>query len=406
MDSASRHEDVRDVVGAVLAGRPAPFVPVAQVYECLGPLESYHKRLRWQAWSRRLEEAGAEALAVGHEDCLAVELEVWTKILEGPYPPPTWLGLPTMATQEEVAGAAVVRRGGELFWVTAEGRERWLPPSLAAEHEALAAGANNPYAAARWEGADLRDLEGEQPAGPLPDPRALAGSSRYALARELAARYGEGLAYYSSCPSPYWSLELGFQQRMRAMVEQPAALHRLLEQRVEAPLPHLEAERALGVQIAFVEECMASADLISPQMYSEFSFPYTKRLLDRLAAMGFATVLYFSGNLMPLLPRLAELPFTALSCEEDRKGYGIDLAQVRCALGPDRVLFGNLDASFVERAADSELLAAVERQIEVAGPRRFLVSAGSPLTPDTSLARVRFFVESTRRLAGLLPAGA
>jgi uroporphyrinogen-III decarboxylase len=99
---------------------------------------------------------------------------------------------------------------------------------------------------------------------------------------------------------------------------------------------------------------------------------------------------------MPLLPYLKELPFTALCFEENRKDYGIDLAEVRRTLGPDRVLFGNMDAMLVEQASDEEVLAEVRRQIAVAGRDNFVVSLGSPLTPGTSLDRVRLVCESTR----------
>jgi uroporphyrinogen-III decarboxylase len=102
---------------------------------------------------------------------------------------------------------------------------------------------------------------------------------------------------------------------------------------------------------------------------------------------------------MPLLEDLKQLPWTALSFEEDRKDYGIDLAEVRRVMGPDRVLYGNVDAPFIEKASDAELLREVERQIEVAGRGGgFVLSPGSPFTPDTRLARVRFFCESTQLL--------
>jgi uroporphyrinogen-III decarboxylase len=55
-----------------------------------------------------------------------------------------------------------------------------------------------------------------------------------------------------------------------------------------------------------------------------------------------------------------------------------------------------MDAWFIERASDQELLDEVKRQIDVAGPDRFILSTGSPLTPGTSLDRVKFFCESTR----------
>jgi uroporphyrinogen-III decarboxylase len=71
---------------------------------------------------------------------------------------------------------------------------------------------------------------------------------------------------------------------------------------------------------------------------------------------------------------------------------------VRRAVGPDKVLFGNLDALFVQNASDEDLLSEVKRQINVGGPRNFILSLGSPMTPGTTLERVRLVTESTRRI--------
>jgi len=186
---------------------------------------------------------------------------------------------------------------------------------------------------------------------------------------------------------------------MAALLESPDLVHQILESYLPAPSAHRLAERSLGIGIMFVEECLASADLISPDMYREFSFPYTRRLLQHYEDLGFRTVLYFSGNPMPILNHLEQLPFTAIIFEEDRKNYGIDLAEIRRVMGPDRILFGNVDAYFLEKASDHEVLAETRRQIDIAGTDgNFVLSVGSPFTPGTSLERVRLFCQSTRMI--------
>jgi uroporphyrinogen-III decarboxylase len=62
------------------------------------------------------------------------------------------------------------------------------------------------------------------------------------------------------------------------------------------------------------------------------------------------------------------------------------------------VLFGNVDAAWLERATDQEVLDEAKRQIEIAGPEKFILSVGSPFTPGTSLDRVKLFCESTRMI--------
>ena len=397
------------VLEALTGSRVLP-VPVTPVYEGLGPLESLGVTLRWEKWRALLDEAGTDALAVDYETYIGVEFESWSELLAGPYPPPTWLYLMTNDTPDQVAGCAVVSEGEDLFWVDAHGRARWMPPSLEARDAALVADRRYRFQM-KWEGADIDELlpRAGRPShslqsvpAPLPEQASsLAQSQHYEIARRLQQVHGNALAFYAGCGTPYNSIydTVPFQQLMQALVEKRDAVHALLESRMLVPNARRAAQREVGVGIMFVEECMASADVISPEMYLEFSFPYTRQLLEQLEGEGFRTVLYFSGNLMPLLGHLKELPFTALAFEEDRKGYGIDLTEVRRVLGPDRVLFGNLNALFIQEASDDELLAEVARQVDVAGKDgRFLLSPGSPLTPGTSLDRIRFLLQSTTML--------
>ena len=59
------------------------------------------------------------------------------------------------------------------------------------------------------------------------------------------------------------------------------------------------------------------------------------------------------------------------------------------------LLFGNLNPfDDIERKSDEELIEVMAKQIAI-GKRygRFVVSAGSPLTPNTSLARIQKYIE-------------
>ncbi len=247
----------------------------------------------------------------------------------------------------------------------------------------------------------------EHDPGLLPPPSAAqaeeaARSASYDLARRLAAEFPDALPFHRCINEPYisFTFKLGFQVAITALAERPDLVHRMLQRLQPQASAHLLAQRHLGMSLLHVQTCYCSADIISPTMFQEFVTPYTGSALAFYEGLGFRTVYYFAGNPMPLLPYLKELPFTALSIEEDRKAYGTDLREVRRALGPDRVLFGNLDASFVEQASDEDLLREVRHQIDMAGSQNFILSVGSPLTPATSLDRVRLLTESTRLLRG------
>jgi uroporphyrinogen-III decarboxylase len=78
--------------------------------------------------------------------------------------------------------------------------------------------------------------------------------------------------------------------------------------------------------------------------------------------------------------------------EESKKDFRIDIAEASEALGPDVCLFGNLDAiGLLEHGSDDDLRREVQRQMDVGRRRRgrFVLSIGSPVTPGTSVQRVR-----------------
>jgi hypothetical protein len=347
-------------------------------------------------------------LPVDRATYLAVETGIYTETLDRWYPRPAWLAIPASRTPDELEGCEIVRRGDDLFWHSAGGEETWLPPSRQVSAERVVRERSHRYAHLWERGHSAQETaEGEAradaPAGPEPtlaEMEAVIASGRYDVAQTLLGRYPGELPFYQYQTTPYIALlgQLGFQGMMTVFTDDPARAHRLLRGNLPRPSASRAAAFRLGARIAFVEECLSSADLISPAMYREFAFPYAEQTLEFYESRGIRTVFYFSGNLMPLLEDLRKLPFTALSFEEDRKGYGIDLAEVRRVIGPDRVLWGNVDAYFLEKASDDAVMEEVRRQVSVAGPARLALSCGSPFTPDTSLDRVRLFCESTRRL--------
>ena len=50
-----------DPLSQLLNGQPVPFVPVAPVYEHLGPLESRRMELRWRKWMDLLDQGSPPA---------------------------------------------------------------------------------------------------------------------------------------------------------------------------------------------------------------------------------------------------------------------------------------------------------------------------------------------------------
>jgi uroporphyrinogen-III decarboxylase len=149
-----------------------------------------------------------------------------------------------------------------------------------------------------------------------------------------------------------------------------------------------------GIRCLFVEECLSSSDLISEADYLKFCYPFTRDLLQFAREAGLHIVYYFCGGIRGRLEHLAALPAHALAFEESKKGFLIDLGEVRRAVGPERPLLGNLAATLLRDGAAEQITRAVAEQYREAGPL-LAMSCGSPVTLDTPPEKVDMLVEAT-----------
>ncbi|MGQ9732914.1 MAG: uroporphyrinogen decarboxylase family protein, partial [Candidatus Zipacnadales bacterium] len=213
---------------------------------------------------------------------------------------------------------------------------------------------------------------------------------------------GDEYALYCSLSAPYPAAYrmLGFSGLMVALKEAPDMVTAIAERQLTNSLAAATAAREAGLGIVFVEEWACSADLISPQDYLTFAWPFERDLCAGLERLGFSTVFYFCGPLQDRLEHLCCLAAEALAFEESKKGWTIDLQQVRSQVGEQRCLFGNLDVRKVRDLSPMALQAEVHDMIEKVGPSAFITSIGSPLTLDTPPTKVNALIQAARCYSG------
>jgi hypothetical protein len=230
------------------------------------------------------------------------------------------------------------------------------------------------------------------------ESRTALGNTR--LIEILVREQGEESFVYTGASAPSWMLYdlLGFEGMMTAPYDAPKLASEIMETSLEATLEYAQAFKDAGGHGVRVEECLVSADMISPRMYEQFVLPYEERLFTELRRMGLKTILYFCGDVMPRLPALRRLPIDALMVEESKKTFIINIDEVRAAIGLDLCLLGNIDAYGVMlKATEAKLADEVARQVRVAGAGgAFIVGLGSPLTLDTPPERVDLLIRCAR----------
>lgn len=176
---------------------------------------------------------------------------------------------------------------------------------------------------------------------------------------------------------------------MTDFYDDPAFVRDLFEFVLEMELRFARAQVEAGADLMGVGD--AAASLVGPAIYEEFVWPYEKKMVDSLHALGTRVRLHICGNTRRILAGMGRL-----GCEIVDLDYMVPPAQARQAMGPEQVLLGNIDPVSVLRDGTpesvTEAIAECHRQ---AGPR-YVVGAGCEIPRDTPAENVRALVRYAR----------
>jgi MtaA/CmuA family methyltransferase len=185
----------------------------------------------------------------------------------------------------------------------------------------------------------------------------------------------------------------GINAFMMDLLEDPAFARDLLAFAVENALAFARLQRDAGAEIMGVGD--AASSLVGPALYRELVWEWQRRLVESLHGMGLLVRLHICGDAGPLLPMLAEVPADQVDLDAM-----VSLQAARAALGPRRLLAGNVDPVRVLRDGTPDgVEAALARCLEEAGRAAYAVNAGCELprdTPAANLAAMRAFARRAR----------
>lgn len=230
----------------------------------------------------------------------------------------------------------------------------------------------------------------------------LAADGRDEKLRRLREAFGATHLAWTQISTPLDPLPFifGFTNLMIALVDQSDLVRYAAERALAIQLRRVRTWRAAGAELIFLQEC--SGDQISPAMYRETFLPLTRQLTQAIREAGLLSIHYFCGNPNDRLDLLMQSGADALSLEESKKGFTIDMAEVAARVDGRMALVGNLDAiHLLEHGSLDDLRREVARQL-AAGRRnagRFLFGIGSPVTPGTPAGRVRALADLVHDLA-------
>jgi len=184
----------------------------------------------------------------------------------------------------------------------------------------------------------------------------------------------------------------GINTLMMDFYDDPGFVADLFEFVLDLELTFAKAQVARGAELIGVGD--AAASLVGPQIYKGFVWPYEKRMMDSLHAMGARTRLHICGNTRPILGLLGKL-----GCDIIDLDSLAPLEEGREAMGPHQVLLGNVDpVRVVRNDTPDDVYAAMAECHRQAGDR-WIVSAGCEVVRDTPHENLRAMMRYAREHA-------
>ena len=180
------------------------------------------------------------------------------------------------------------------------------------------------------------------------------------------------------------------------LYDEPELIKYMSERLLEKNIEVIRAMAAAGGDVIYIDDATATSDMVSPQMYEEFSLPYMIREVNEIHRLGKKAMIVYFGGIADRLDLIASIGADILVMEASMKGYQNDLDTVMRKVGGKMCVAGNLNPyGDVEITTDSELEDRMAAQASIARTNggRFFCATGSPLTPNTTVGRLRKFID-------------
>lgn len=181
----------------------------------------------------------------------------------------------------------------------------------------------------------------------------------------------------------------GINNLMLDFFDDPRFVRDLFEFVLEMELRFARAQVEAGAEVIGIGD--AAASLIGPEIYNEFVWPYEKKMVDGVHALGAKVRLHICGNTRLILRDMARL-----GCDIVDLDSLAPLDQARAEMGGNQIVLGNINpVTIIRNAGPSDVLREMEQCHRQAGAR-FIVGAGCEIPRDTPSENVHALAEYAR----------
>ena len=174
----------------------------------------------------------------------------------------------------------------------------------------------------------------------------------------------------------------GINTLMLDFFDDPAFVRDLFAFVVEMELRFAREQLKAGADVIGVGD--AAASLVGPDIYDEFVWPWEKKLVDGIHALGGKVRLHICGNTRRILEGMGRL-----GCEIVDLDSMAPISEARQKMGANTVLLGNLNPVTVLRNGDPAGVTAAIAECHRQAGTPFIVGAGCEVPRDTPPENLR-----------------
>ena len=209
--------------------------------------------------------------------------------------------------------------------------------------------------------------------------------------------FGEEKYIRGNCDQAPFSLASmirGSQELMTDLLMDAEKVHQLLEYATEACLQFIRLMAGTGAHMISNGDSVAGPEMIPPEFYREFAFPYEKKLVDEAHRLGLAYTLHICGDTGVILEDMVQTGADALELD-----YLTDIRQIYKHCHSSTLMIGNLDPSGVLNFGSPEVVKQLTLELlEIyRDSPRLMINAGCAIPPNTPSENIITMIETTHR---------
>lgn len=173
---------------------------------------------------------------------------------------------------------------------------------------------------------------------------------------------------------------------MVQMMLEPEMVHIVLNKCTQFLIEYCKAFKASGANGIVIAE--PASGLLSPEMCTNFSSVYIKKIVDAVQDETFLVMLHNCGNTVKLVPSLLSTGAAALHF-----GNAVDMSDILPQIPSDRLVLGNIEPAGIFKNGTPEYMKEKVAELlnKTANYKNFILSSGCDVPPGTPIINIDAF---------------